>query len=119
MRMIKLYFFNTCSVQLRRSCQYTLFFYNQVSKFLRHIFVFYKQVCWTYTFAFWHHQIQIVNQYTINFLLSFQFKFFDISSDNFKCISAQNDGITYLTEDTETQTIYRGILTFSNLVEQL
>ena len=45
--------------------------------------------------------------------------FFNLSSDNFKCISAQNDGITYITEDTDTQTIYRGILTFSNLVEQL
>jgi hypothetical protein len=45
--------------------------------------------------------------------------FFDLSSDDFNCISAQNDGITYITEDTETQTIYRGILTFSNLVEQL
>ncbi len=45
--------------------------------------------------------------------------FFNLISDNFKCISAQNDGITYITEDTDTQTIYRGILTFSNLVEQL
>ena len=45
--------------------------------------------------------------------------FFNLSSDNFKCISAQNDGITYITEDTDTETIYRGILTFSNLVEQL
>jgi len=45
--------------------------------------------------------------------------FFNLSSDNFKCISAQNDGITYITEDTDTQTIYRGVLTFSNLVEQL
>ena len=45
--------------------------------------------------------------------------FFNLSSDNFKCISAQSDGITNITEDTDTQTIYRGILTFSNLVEQL
>ncbi len=45
--------------------------------------------------------------------------FFDLSSDSFKCISAQNDGITYITEDTETETIYRGILTFTNQVEQL
>jgi hypothetical protein len=45
--------------------------------------------------------------------------FFDLSSDSFKCISAQNDGIAYLTEDTETETIYRGILTFTNQVEQL
>ena len=45
--------------------------------------------------------------------------FFDLSSDDFKVISAQNNGINYLTEDTDTKTFYRGILTYTNLVEQL
>ena len=45
--------------------------------------------------------------------------FFDLSSDDFKVISAQNNGINYLIEDTDTKTFYRGILTYTNLVEQL
>ena len=45
--------------------------------------------------------------------------FFNLSSSNFKVISAENNGINYITEDTKTKTFYRGILTYSNLVEQL
>ena len=39
--------------------------------------------------------------------------------NNFKCISAQNNGVAYISSDTDTETIYRGILTLSNLVEEL
>ena len=45
--------------------------------------------------------------------------FFNMSSNNFKCVSAQNNGVAYIITDTETETIYRGILTLSNLVEEL
>ena len=45
--------------------------------------------------------------------------FFDMSSNNFKCISAQSNGVAYISTDTDTETIYRGILTLSNLVEEL
>ena len=45
--------------------------------------------------------------------------FFNMSSNNFKCISAQNNGVAYISTDTDTETIYRGILTLSNLVEEL
>ena len=44
--------------------------------------------------------------------------FFDLSSDDFNVYNAINNGITYLTEDTETQTIYKGVLSFQNSVEQ-
>ncbi len=45
--------------------------------------------------------------------------FFNMSSNNFKCISAQSNGVAYISADTDTETIYRGILTLSNLVEEL
>ena len=45
--------------------------------------------------------------------------FFNMSSNNFKCISAQSNGVAYISADTNTETIYRGILTLSNLVEEL
>ena len=45
--------------------------------------------------------------------------FFNMASNNFKCISAQSNGVAYITVDTDTETIYRGILTLSNLVEEL
>ena len=45
--------------------------------------------------------------------------FFNMASNNFKCISAQSNGVAYISADTDTETIYRGILTLSNLVEQL
>ena len=45
--------------------------------------------------------------------------FFNLSSDNFKCVSSQNGGIAYITDDTDTETIFRGILTLNNDVEQL
>ena len=45
--------------------------------------------------------------------------FFNMASNNFKCISAQSNGVAYISTDTDTETIYRGILTLSNLVEEL
>ena len=45
--------------------------------------------------------------------------FFNLSSDNFKCVSSQNGGIAYITDDTDTETIFRGILTLNNDVEEL
>jgi len=45
--------------------------------------------------------------------------FFNMASNNFKCISAQSNGVAYISVDTDTETIYRGILTLSNLVEEL
>ncbi len=44
--------------------------------------------------------------------------FFDLSSDNFNVFAAQSNGITYITEDTDTYTLYRGVLSFQNQVEQ-
>ena len=41
-----------------------------------------------------------------------------LSPDDFNVYNAINNGITYLTEDTETQTIYKGVLSFQNSVEQ-
>ena len=58
-----------------------------------------------------------MNQIT-NLLIS-RNSFFDLFANNFKCISSQNDGITYLTDDTDTETIFRSILTLTNDVEQL
>ena len=58
-----------------------------------------------------------MNQIT-NLLVS-RNSFFDLSSDNFKCVTSKNDGITYITDDTDTETIYRAVLTLSNDVEQL
>ena len=58
-----------------------------------------------------------MNQIT-NLLVS-RNSFFDLSSNNFKCVTSQNDGITYITDDTDTETIYRAVLTLSNDVEQL
>ena len=59
----------------------------------------------------------IMNQIT-NLLVS-RNSFFDLSSNNFKCVSSQNDGIAYVTDDTDTETIFRAILTLTNDVEQL
>ena len=59
----------------------------------------------------------IMNQIT-NLLVS-RNSFFDLSSNNFKCVSSQNDGIAYVTDDTATETIFRAILTLTNDVEQL
>ena len=58
-----------------------------------------------------------INQ--ISQLLISRNTFFNLSSSDFKVISAENNGINYITEDTDTKTFYRGILTYSNLVEQL
>ena len=54
----------------------------------------------------------------ISQLLISKTSFFDLSSDNFNVYAAESNGITYVTEDTETYTLYRGILSFQNQVEQ-
>jgi hypothetical protein len=54
----------------------------------------------------------------ISQLLVSKTSFFDLSSNNFNVYNAVNNGITYITEDTETQTLYRAILSFQNSVEQ-
>jgi hypothetical protein len=51
-------------------------------------------------------------------LLVSQSSYFDLSSDNFNVYGARNNGITYITEDTDTQTLYRAILSFESTVEQ-
>mgnify|MGYP003110577203 FL=1 len=58
-----------------------------------------------------------MNQIT-NLLVS-RNSFFDLSANNFKCVSSQNNGIAYITDDTDTETIFRGVLTLINDVEQL
>ena len=51
-------------------------------------------------------------------LLISKASFINLSSDNFNVYAAESNGITYVTEDTETYTLYRGILSFQNQVEQ-
>ena len=54
----------------------------------------------------------------ISQLLISKTSFFNLSSDNFNVYAAQSNGISYLTEDTDTYTLYRAILSFQNQVEQ-
>lgn len=51
-------------------------------------------------------------------LLVSKTSFFDLSSDNFNVFNARNGGISYITEDNETDTIYRAVLEFESTVEQ-
>ena len=54
----------------------------------------------------------------ISQLLISKTSFFNLSSDNFNVYAAQSNGISYITEDTDTYTLYKAILSFQNQVEQ-
>ena len=51
-------------------------------------------------------------------LLVSKSSFFDLSSDNFNVYNAINGGITYITNDNNTDTVYRAVLEFESNVEQ-
>ena len=51
-------------------------------------------------------------------LLISKSSFFDLSSDDFNVYDAINKGISYLTEDTNTRTLYRAVLDFESTIEQ-
>ena len=54
----------------------------------------------------------------ISQLLISKTSFFDLSSDNFNVYNAINGGITYITNDNDTDTVYRAVLEFESNVEQ-
>ena len=51
-------------------------------------------------------------------LLVSKSSFVDLSSDNFNVYNAINGGITYITNDNNTDTVYRAVLEFESNVEQ-